>query len=212
VGQLVLKADNTYESYKSYFWCVFFFFRCQPLRFPSLLVADSLLVPNSKPGTVCPAFKIAREIGNYTVVRPQSSPYPRAAGTRLGAIRLLPSQFGENRTVSIGLTSNNKKRIVYAEGSGYRQIKQTLTAECSVYSRISCEGGRCGGFIRNPFQCAEGLRCQLNGIPDVGGVCIQPSAFESYYVVGQFSRIAPAEVTSNGIKSIIVSILITFFF
>src|SRR5260221_8712101 len=36
---------------------------------------------------------------------------------------------------------------------------------------ISQEDGPCGGFTTHPCQCAKGLHCVLNRIPDLPGVC-----------------------------------------
>src|SRR5262249_2936813 len=36
-------------------------------------------------------------------------------------------------------------------------------------------GDSCGGFVRNPVQCAPGLVCQYGGVPDVPGTCVQDS-------------------------------------
>jgi hypothetical protein len=47
------------------------------------------------------------------------------------------------------------------------------TAEEEVRS-CSQQNGHCGGFIANPQQCCPGLECQLNRIPDTGGVCVKP--------------------------------------
>jgi hypothetical protein len=39
---------------------------------------------------------------------------------------------------------------------------------------LSQQGGPCGGNIANPPQCADGLVCVYDSVPDVGGTC-QPS-------------------------------------
>ncbi|KAJ3258634.1 hypothetical protein HK103_003423 [Boothiomyces macroporosus] len=35
-------------------------------------------------------------------------------------------------------------------------------------------GGHCGGFVKDPLECDEGLVCVLGRKPDRGGVCQYP--------------------------------------
>jgi hypothetical protein len=55
-------------------------------------------------------------------------------------------------------------------------IVDRRVAECNRGSRrcelIDPEQIQCGGFIRDPHQCAPGWTCQRNAIPDLPGQCI----------------------------------------
>jgi hypothetical protein len=54
-------------------------------------------------------------------------------------------------------------------GAGYVcMIVGTLAPVCLV---ISNQGEPCGGNTSRPRQCAAGLYCKSNGIPDGGGTC-----------------------------------------
>jgi hypothetical protein len=48
------------------------------------------------------------------------------------------------------------------------------TCMCVVGTCISQDGGPCGGFTSNPCQCAPGLECVSNPIPDIPGTCGPP--------------------------------------
>ncbi|MCE9573678.1 MAG: hypothetical protein K8W52_11020 [Deltaproteobacteria bacterium] len=37
---------------------------------------------------------------------------------------------------------------------------------------VAPEDIRCGGFTRNPHECAPGFACQVNQIPDIPGTCV----------------------------------------
>ncbi|MGA2448738.1 MAG: hypothetical protein ABTD50_08700 [Polyangiaceae bacterium] len=45
------------------------------------------------------------------------------------------------------------------------------TCSCVAGTCISQDGGPCGGFTSNPCQCASGLECMTNPIPDIPGTC-----------------------------------------
>ncbi len=56
-------------------------------------------------------------------------------------------------------------------------VNDTRVALCDNATRqcqmIAPQDIHCGGFIRNAHQCPAGWQCHFNGVPDVGGSCVQ---------------------------------------
>ena len=60
--------------------------------------------------------------------------------------------------------------VICAIGSHF----DPTVCKCVPGACISEEGGTCGGFTSNPCQCAAGLTCVPNSIPDIPGTCEPP--------------------------------------
>ena len=62
---------------------------------------------------------------------------------------------------------NCVQNVLCIQGTHWDPIR----CQCVPDQCISNAGGPCGGFTQNPCQCAAGLVCTPNPIPDIPGTC-----------------------------------------
>jgi hypothetical protein len=74
-----------------------------------------------------------------------------------------------DEAVTAAASSQCVENVLCIRGDHFDTTRCKCVPDSSVCT--SNVGGRCGGFAQHPCQCAAGLTCVPNRIPDIPGTC-----------------------------------------
>ncbi len=78
--------------------------------------------------------------------------------------------ISEQAHIAAGITALQSP--IVSTSSAFHRNAAAATSTTGSPNAAGAAGAHCGGFIRNPPQCASGFHCQLNRIVDTGGTCV----------------------------------------
>jgi hypothetical protein len=121
-----------------------------------------------------PDATVTRDAATPDAATPDATVAPDAATPDAGAVDAAdarPPQDASPGSDSANAADACVDNLLCVVGSHW----DPTACKCVPGTCISQDGGPCGGFTSNPCECALGLVCVTNAIPDIPGTCEGPS-------------------------------------